>query len=225
MDQDSVFKGFWNKESWIEEKSPKTILLLIIIAGFLGGTLAESAAAVSGSQWTGAQLSWGEAIGLGFAAAGVGTLVVANTRRNDYLSFFFFALLCAISFPAVIKAGMEDLWEKETENTASQAKNAKTPNEYAATLGRAKELAPESSALPVKQAVDLEVGLIDGIKAIEDTSVTNSRDEAVQVIEEAKEFGESAGFERLADQANEALTRLRSSEAPTAISTGEAEQN
>ncbi|WP_033074522.1 hypothetical protein [Sphingopyxis sp. MWB1] len=114
---------------------------LICVAGVIGGFLSDAAAWVAKTPSGQGLLLW-EKIGLGFAAAGIGTTVVANSRREDKLPFFFLALLCAISFPSVISASLQ---KKAAEAAEAEVRSA----------GRSAAAADGSGALiPLVDALD-----------------------------------------------------------------------
>lgn len=209
--ESSVFFGFFRKESWVDRadyESPKLTLAIIMIAGVLGGSLADPAAVIVGAERIGDSLSWLQSVGLGFAAAGIGTMVVANTRRQDRLSLFFFALLCGISFPAVIEAAKANLVKEEAREAAAKA-NTDKPNQLNAVVGEAKKNVDQLKNLPSTQSIELETGLLDGVSSVTDAVTETNRNETIAAIKSAKELAQKAEFEKLEQATDRALDEIR----------------
>jgi len=87
---------------------------VICLAGLMGGALSESAFNLAGARvLTGSDLP--TRMALGMVAAGVGTLILANSDRRDRLRLFFFAMLCGLCYPNVIGQAMSDVERRAKE--------------------------------------------------------------------------------------------------------------
>lgn len=116
---------------------------LICIAGVFGGLLSDAAASIAKTPSGEGLLLW-QKTGLGVIAAGVGTTLIANSRRDDKLPFFFLALLCALSFPSVITASMQ---KKAAEVAEAEVRSAGRSAAAAAAEG-------SGALIPVVDALD-----------------------------------------------------------------------
>lgn len=171
-------------------------LLVICTAGVLGGALSESAYELAGSPLRpgGSLLT---RIGLGMIAAGLGTLILANSDRRDRLRLFFFALLCGLCYPSVIGQAMSDVERRATEATQSRdlavQKNVieNTP---------AAEIRPE-----VKQEIERQI--VDTIEKAATTAAPNA--ETIKEISELGKVARENGYDSAAITAADALTRLK----------------
>jgi hypothetical protein len=169
--------------------------VIICTAGLLGGALSESAYELAGSPLRPGGSIFSR-IGLGMIAAGLGTLILANSDRRDSLRLFFFALLCGLCYPSVIGQAMSDVERRATEATQSRdlavQKNVieNTP---------AAEIRPE-----VKQEIERQI--VDTIEKAATSAAPNA--ETIKEISELGKVARENGYDSAAITAADALTRL-----------------
>jgi hypothetical protein len=170
-------------------------LFVICFAGILGGALSESAYELAGSPLRpgGSLLT---RIGLGMIAAGLGTLILANSDRRDRLRLFFFALLCGLCYPSVIGQAMSDVERRATEATESR------------DLAVQKNVIENTPAADIRPEVkqEIERQIVDTIEKAATTAAPNA--ETIKEISELGKVARENGYDSAAITAADALTRL-----------------
>lgn len=186
--------AIWLKTLFAKDFSP---LLIILIAGSVGGVLAESAMKIVGG--TPVPLDMFGKIGLGIAAAGIGTLVLANSNRDDRIQLFFFALLCALTYPKIIGTIFTD---KEKQVAAATVTNDVGKQAKIIATVAADEIGPEA-----RQQVEdnIENAITATTEAAEKSGNTASATEDLTALAKA---AREQGYDGVAVSAAEGLKSL-----------------
>ena len=173
---------------------------VICAAGLLGGALSESAYELAGSPLRPGG-SMATRVGLGMVAAGLGTLILANSDRNDRLRLFFFALLCGMCYPSVIGQAMSDVERRAKEATESR---------NMAVQKSAIENTPAADISPdVRQ--EMERNIVATIEKAGSASAPNA--ETIKEISELGQVARENGYDSAAITAAETLTKLNAGDA------------
>jgi hypothetical protein len=164
---------------------------VICTAGLLGGALSESAYELAGSPLRpgGSMIT---RVGLGMVAAGLGTLILANSDRKDRLRLFFFA--------SVIGQAMSDVERRAKEATESR------------------DLAVQKSAIENTPASDIsadvrqemERNIVATIEKAGAAAAPNA--ETIKEISELGQVARENGYDSAAITAAETLTKLKASD-------------
>lgn len=172
---------------------------VICTAGLLGGALSESAYELAGSPLRpgGSMIA---RVGLGMVAAGLGTLILANSDRKDRLRLFFFALLCGMCYPSVIGQAMSDVERRAKEATESR------------------DLAVQKSAIENTPAAEIsadvrqemERNIVATIEKAGAAAAPNA--ETIKEISELGQVARENGYDSAAITAAETLTKLKASD-------------
>ena len=172
---------------------------IILTAGTIGGLLSSEAFEIVGLAHQGDGDSL-KKMGLGIAAAGIGTLVVANSNRKDRLHLFFLALLFAITYPRVLG----DVLSEEEKQLTSATRTSDLVVQ-ARTISRlpAEEIRPD-----VLDVVESNIGSSIDVIAKQATSQNHPSEKTVADLTELVRVAREKGYNGIAVKGAEALTEI-----------------